>query len=620
MRFRISLALLWILALGMAIPRHGWSQWLQQEFVLHPGWNSIFIEMQPDPKECDAQFAGLPVEGVWYYNSRVPTKQFYDDPAKMVLSRPEWMAYYPPSSPMRDATDLYYLLGGRAYLIKLGGTQDVVWRPTGRVSGNTIDWISGARNFAGFCVDEALAPAFADFFAPSPALAGQPVHRLSALTGKWEQANPNTAKMRRGEAFWIFANGKPDFQGPLRVRSQLGDGLEFGSKTVEIDLEITNLAAQKRTVTFRLIPSADAPTTTSPKVAGPVPLSYFQMDIQAQQIGWIPLPDSLGVEVESGQTRTVRFMVRRKDLAAPAPESGINPLYQSLLRISDGAGSLCILPVSTRGFGVGVMSPHPNMPYSLRMGLWVGTAQVNGVCEVNNIDDRLSPTAVSSPFSFPLLIHADLNWNVQLLSEVFVMSKPAGAKSAPKAQKNTQDINPSQLVLLTDRSLISQYEGVVSSGQELVGRRFSSAAFGTSPPNATQSAKYHSTLNSTQFPVVMSADINATSPTVTCTIVTDYDDPLNPFKHKYHPDHDNLSERFDALLEEGRESYQITRVISLEFTPQDPFGRASLAGWGDTIVGGKYTETVTGIHRYPIRSSGYFMLNYILGTTTLNDQ
>lgn len=525
----------------------------------------------------------------------------------MVLSRPEWMAYYPPSSPSRDGTDLFRLIGGRAYLIKLGGNQEVVWRVTGQLPSLPMDWLANGMNFAGFCVDDAQPPTFAELLAFSPGLAGQPLYRLNSGTGKWERADPATARMRRGEAFWISSGATPGFLNPVRVESQLGAGLEFGRKTTEIRLELTNQSDLKRTIRFDLLPSSDAPTTSASPVAGPVPLSYYKMDLAARQLEWIPIEDYFEIALEAGQTTQVRFQVRRKDMTAPSEGSGPNPLYQSLLRISDGTGSMTILPVSANNFGLGMFVPHPSMPYVLRMGLWVGTAQINGVCEVNNLDDRVTPKPVASAFSFPLLIHADQDWNVQLLSEAFVMRKP-------DAQTKT-----SKIVVLTDRSLISRYEGIISAGQELVGRRFSSAAFGSSLPDATSPSAHHEPLVSTQFPISMQTDTHATSPILTCTLVTDYDDPLNPFKHKYHPDHDNLSERFDAHLPEGSESYEITRVIELEFTAGDPFGRSPQAGWGDTLVGGNYAETITGIHRYPIRSEGVFVLHHIVGTTTLND-
>jgi hypothetical protein len=45
-----------------------------------------------------------------------------------------------------------------------------------------------------------------------------------------------------------------------------------------------------------------------------------------------------------------------------------------------------------------------------------------------------------------------------------------------------------------------------------------------------------------------------------------YDDPVNPFKHAYHPDHDNLDERFSTnRLPAGVESFQVARDLVFNF-------------------------------------------------------
>jgi hypothetical protein len=106
--------------------------------------------------------------------------------------------------------------------------------------------------------------------------------------------------------------------------------------------------------------------------------------------------------------------------------------------------------------------------------------------------------------------------------------------------------------------------------------------------------------------------------TLSCTVTIDYDDPQNPFKHGYHPDHDNLDERFEEKLPEGVESLTVTRQIQLQFTANDPEGLL-LAGWGDNQLGGLYRETVTGLHRSAIHSSGRFRLYRASNTPVLNN-
>ncbi|MCA9416659.1 MAG: hypothetical protein KC917_10325, partial [Candidatus Omnitrophica bacterium] len=101
------------------------------------------------------------------------------------------------------------------------------------------------------------------------------------------------------------------------------------------------------------------------------------------------------------------------------------------------------------------------------------------------------------------------------------------------------------------------------------------------------------------------------------TIVLDYDDPLNPFKHKYHPDHDNLDRRFENQLGPGNESFTIIRGIEMEFTEDDPDGFASV-GLGDTLLVGFYRETIDGLHRDDLHVSGTFRLKKMSSVDTLN--
>jgi hypothetical protein len=41
------------------------------------------------------------------------------------------------------------------------------------------------------------------------------------------------------------------------------------------------------------------------------------------------------------------------------------------------------------------------------------------------------------------------------------------------------------------------------------------------------------------------------------------------------------------------------------------------AGWGDTLLGGYYDETLTGLHKDPLRVYGPFILRKVVNTDTL---
>lgn len=95
-----------------------------------------------------------------------------------------------------------------------------------------------------------------------------------------------------------------------------------------------------------------------------------------------------------------------------------------------------------------------------------------------------------------------------------------------------------------------------------------------------------------------------------------YDAETNPFKHTYHPDHDNRDARYEKLLPEGAESYTVNRLIQLDFSAIPPAGISDL-GWGVTTVGGTYRETFTGLRAQEIAVSGSFILHQVSEASTL---
>jgi hypothetical protein len=48
--------------------------------------------------------------------------------------------------------------------------------------------------------------------------------------------------------------------------------------------------------------------------------------------------------------------------------------------------------------------------------------------------------------------------------------------------------------------------------------------------------------------------------------------------------------------------------------------RQQPADWGAAVVGGTYTESVTGLHRIPIQATGVFELRRLSSTAELNPQ
>ncbi len=108
------------------------------------------------------------------------------------------------------------------------------------------------------------------------------------------------------------------------------------------------------------------------------------------------------------------------------------------------------------------------------------------------------------------------------------------------------------------------------------------------------------------------------------------EDPLNPYKHKYQPDHDNLDAKFnemnlDTVAPWLWESYEVKRRIKLELTELPPYAGATPADairldWGGTVWGGLYREVIKGIHKNDITVKGYFVIRQALPREKLDQQ
>ncbi|MCA9410860.1 MAG: hypothetical protein KC944_06600 [Candidatus Omnitrophica bacterium] len=598
---------------------------MTQDIQLKPGWNSVFVQVEPEDRNLENLLDGIPVKSVWAWNKRVDSVQYLTDPEDLLPENPEWLHWEEPDSPSSFTNNLHIIRGGKAYLIHLGGVRNVTWRVTGIPNLNEIEWIPDSFNLVGFNLNPSAPPRFGSFFALSNAHAGQPIYRLNDRS-KWVQvSNPTTAPMRNGEAFWIFTDGPSTFQGPLAVGSPSGPSLDFGRLINTLDLRIKNNDVIQKSVNLNLLPSEDPPTDQVSDLAGDVVLDYFGAIIPGGSRTWMDFPGNLPLTLAPGEVAQLRVQVRRSEFA---PYSGGSDsfLYQNLLEVTDG-GTRILVPITSEGLegdGVATIAKnrHSLKERSLRKvlnktakglapqstnsyaGLWVGTVALDSVNIPADASDPNTPRPTERDYQFRIIVHVDANGQARLLQQVFLMFTEGTLIDDP----NDPSIPPSKIVdepgqyrLITDEALLDQVSGSILRDGKTVGRRFSSTAFPFIDPIDIES----------------SGDFGVASTVSSVTIVLDYDDPLNPFKHKYHPDHDNLDRRFENQLGPGNESFTIIRGIEMEFTEDDPDGFASV-GLGDTLLVGFYRETIDGLHRDDLHVSGTFRLKKMSSVDTLN--
>jgi len=248
-------------------------------------------------------------------------------------------------------------------------------------------------------------------------------------------------------------------------------------------------------------------------------------------------------------------------------------------------------------------------------GLWVGTVTVDKVSQSQYIitpapnpcptptgtppvtppcvasqGTSLTPTPVGSEFTFRLILHIDASGTARLLKDVIQMWKP-GTGGAP-----------GHFVLVTDPSLIPSFDGVALRDGDPVAKRIGTAAidFPVSAPD---------------YALPMTGSVSAPGTgTLNASITLDKDYPTNPFKHKYHPDHDNI-----GPLGPVAEAYDVTRNIQLTFSSTDPSGAAT-PDYGTSVLAGAYGETFPplSLHKNGIAVSGNFRLRRVSLTARLN--
>jgi hypothetical protein len=551
------------------------AQTTNQTFQMRNGWNSIWLELEPTNTDIGAVFANLPVSSVWTYVGKDSSPEFVQQQTEALFNNPAWLPYFPPPRPEAILSKLYAVHALHPYLVKLTNTATLTI--TGVPVVRPAKWITDSFNLRGFPVNPALLPTFAAFFGPSAAQAGQPTYQLQG-DGQWHLVSP-TALMKEGEAYWVYCSGASSYQGPTGIQLELGDGLTYGAVLTELVPRVVNNSTNTRSVCCNdLFNGANNP------------LSY--QTFTSNQLSYVNLPAPYCFNVASGAFTDLRLAMRRTAFASNS--------FASILEVTDDIGTRYLLPVTAQKLlparssltgPAGVGNPSA--------GLWIGTASITNVNEANSTQPlRLTPTR--SAFDLHLLVHVNANGQAWLLKDVIQMWQN-GTTTNDNSGHAVPD-KPGRFVLLTDDSLIPQYQGASLRDGVPVGRRLSTVDFdfngGTSNMLAMSGAFQLGNTNRITF-------------------LLDPDFPTNPFKHRFHPDHDNLDPTYSHYQQEA---YGITRAIELRFSPTDPTGTNTTSSleYGYNVVGGLYHEDITGLHRTNIISEGIFRLTRVANSPVLN--
>lgn len=539
------------------------AQWQSVTYTLHGGWNAIFLHGDATHATPDVLFAANPeIVAVWRWNPNPTPVQFGNSPLIPAAGTPEWSTWY-RGQPAQST--LAVLNGQTGYLVQCTGTVSNNYSLTipQRPLPPRLSWVRNGANLLGFPTRLATDfPTFTNFFATFPAAVATSTRIYKYVGGDLGPANPvqvfspTSERLDRTQAYWFEAPVVGSFYAPLEVSPSNLDGLHYGRTGSLLTVRLRNRTAAAVSITVTPTVSAGAPAGQE-GITGPVPLTRRTFDVATSAYIFTAVAGAFSEVIGPQSSVELIFGVDRALITGPT-----NALYASLLRFTDGGNLMDIsLPVSARVTSLA--------------GLWVGDVAVNGV-------ESKAPgspgTTTSRPFPLRVLLHVDDAGTARLLSQVFlgplapapnalgICTREIGLKADEKA--NATRLVSTQLPLDTE---ISTGTGSVALGASLLR-----------------------------------------------TISIPFDGATNPFVHAYHPDHDNKNARFEPLGA-GVESPAFSRACTFTFAVTAP-PTSSPIGWGSTVIGGTYSETVTGVHKAALTVTGTFELHRVseIGAITLN--
>jgi len=557
----------------------------QQTITLKPGWNSIYVELEPTNNQIVDIFSGIPVESVWRWLPKGLGKDFVVDPAEGLLSVDGWYGYFPEPRPEAFLSNLYTISANTPYLVKLDGNVNKTITISGKPILRKKKWTTNGYTLTGFPFIAGSEPSFGDFFATSKAHNNQPIYRLTQQ-GQWQLvANPYLASMNSGESYWVYTEGTSQFQGLINVTVEQGESIEYRAAFTEIDIILSNLS--------------DVPNYMSiNRVNGnSMPMKFLNVDPETGEEAWPNLPNVKVYEVQPGEDRIVTLAVDRANFLEERMEQVLSVTNEQGGKVMIHAGANTIQPLAIPARISQKMNFKGISSMESYAGLWIGTARVRGVSEAQT--GGVTPEEVGKPFSIRVLMHVDATGQVKLIKNVVQMWQDGTYSTSANNPDYVEVDVPGYYVLLTNDSLIPNYSGITRRSGQSAGVRYSSIGY-----------------DFTGDDILMNGEF-ALNNSVTVSLLIDPEMPTNPFRHKFHPDHDNLDPQY---LNFKQEAFQVTREMEFFFTPNNPKypDVADPPGWGAEEMGGIFRETLIGLHKNAIFVEGDFRLKRIASTAVLN--
>lgn len=551
---------LWVLCMLVLLPMKGWATALTTQTIsLQPGWNSIFVALEPDDGNSSttqddsiSRVFNLPeITMVWSLPDAPTTIQYIVQPAEIDVGIPDWRVYIPAGQPSSALTNLHGVSAGRVYLVKLSGTAARTLMVQGRPVFKHLEWKPESFNLVGFYAHPTPAQqvTFADFLS-IPTGSNPAIYQLS--NGIWQLITKN-ALVEPGKGYWIYNDGTLKLSGPLDVGPAWQNGLSFSQFSSVKSFTFINRSG--RVVSALQVGVQD------------FPLQYFHGfgDGDAYDPDWRVMHQAT-FNIDAGKDTTLLLAVDRAQLV-DTPEG--------ILTLS-AAGMQLQLPLHAETIEPGT---H---------GLWVGSVMLNGVSNVNAANVTATQP-VDAPLTMKLLLHSSPQ-GLYLLKQVYLL----GDYNVPDNVRT---------VLVTQDSALPNYTPLALARGKNLGYRLSSSAFDFAGSKLE--------LNGNLAVGALAEGTLLLSPTLS----------THPLLHSWHPDHDNRRDdnfepiganEFSSTFDQ--EVWEITRALRFQVETVQPASADS--GLGRIV--GSYQETITGMHKQPVVMSGKFFLERISLITDLD--
>lgn len=533
------------------------AQWKTETYSLKGGWNAIYLHGDASHTTPAELFKNYPqVLEVWRWNPNPDQVQFSDSPSDPDASSSEWTIWN-RNDPAEQ--QLSAMIGQSAYLVNCSGASSTTTSVPilQKPKPPAATWLISGANLLGFPAASSQ-PTFANYFATFQAAIASPSKIYKYIGGDLGSANPLQITPSSEK---INRNSAYWFE--AQVVSDFTALVEYelpGNDGIAFGRSgtLVTLGVMNRgtsAITLTFSPENSEPAPVDQTVVtGPAPLTRRLYDSATGTYSETPVSGSFTVTVPASGRLNVEFGIDRTRMNGSS-----NSYYASLLRVKDSANfSDVLLPVSAQ-----VASPA---------GLWIGQADVSAV--TSTVAGSPGTTTARS-FPLRLNLHVDANGVARLLSQAYVGTLASSG--------NPLGICVRESSLLAEKK--SEALRLVSSQMPLDRAIAGTGSF------ATGSSLSH-------------------------TVTIPFDDPTNPFVHAYHPDHDNRDARFKPL-QAGVESYNITRRLTFQFTSSPPDG-STVSGWGTTVYGGNFSETIEGLNKAPLNVAGTFVLRRISEVADIN--